>query len=370
MKTLWKLALVVITTFSFSFNNPKKLKVASTSHYQANKVKAIDLSTNIGPLKIVSFNVHGPKGKESTFRKIRKDYLKGDEQILCFQEVDFVPALKTVFKDYPYKYITKNTTTKWFVWKSTNVAILSKLPIIQQSSQIIQTDPGGDKWNRNAQYVRIKINSSTNIRLFHYHNTYNWHKNGSASEKVGMKKFKTFVKNKNNGSLSNSREKVFLVGDFNLYDSDTKNILGTNLYYQYNNFVDYVVSTSLPQTSGGIYYISPTVSDHNAVWASYNLSVNIKGAESKVVRLYEHSTFSGQVMCFEIGSYPNIGNTAGFFWNDITSAVVVPHGLQLAAYEHSHYRGKVFYWPQINHSGTLHGLEMNDVITSLKVTTK
>ncbi len=335
-------------------------------------------------LKIVTFNVYG--ASKSELEDIRDNYFSGDENIICLQEVDDVGEVLDVFNSgpnhrnessyssYPYYSSAKNyADKKIFQPRPKNyVMILSKFPIIKQDAKLIQKDPGGDRWRRHGQYVKLKVNTSTNIDLFHYHNTYNWHKNGSEWEKKGMEAFRDWVKSKLGISNLSSRSNLFLAGDFNLKThSHTTTILGSGLNYAYD-WVDYVVSTTTSINSENWKDGAP-ISDHDLQWAEFNMSTNRSNALGKVVRVYEHSNFGGRMASFEYGNNPDITNTHALsgdidFWNDRISSIRVAGGLQLSAWEHNSYNGQVYYWPQINNSGTLSSLGMNDRISSLSVT--
>lgn len=344
-------------------------------------------------LKIVSFNTQG--ATKSEMEDFRDNYMASDVNVLCLQEVSNVNDIKSVFGvgnessgRFPYMTYATNYTKLLWMWtqgsfmsppwpyrdrKRTSVVILSKFPIVDRDSKIIQTDPAVDEWRRHGQYVRLKVNDNKSIDLFHYHNTYNFGNNNDQYEKSGMTKFKTWVEGIA-GPLS-STSNVFLVGDFNLGNSATVNILGSGLNYK-RSWVDYIVSSSTSINTDGTYYTTstaisnPALSDHNAPWASFNMTTNVSQALGDVVRLYEHSHFRGEVACFELGSYRSISDVHGSWWNDRVSSVRVGSGLQLTAWEHNNYSGKVYYWPQINNSGTLSSRGMNDKISSLKVTVK
>lgn len=332
-------------------------------------------------LKIVSFNTHGED--KSHLESFRDNYLSSDVQVICLQEVANPQDVKDVFKVYnesgggfPYYAEVRNYTK--LLWKmipgtmmtpplpvryrkENYVVILSKLPIVQIDSKHIQTDPAVDEWRRHAVYTRIKVDDSTRIDLFGYHNTYNFGNNASQYEKSGLQSFKNWVESKV-GALSSAKN-TFLVGDFNLGYSSTQNILGSGLNYAYN-WVDYVVSTDVSKISSGSYNTAPAISDHDAPWATFNLSTNLSESLNYVVRLYEHSHFGGAVACLDVKSSTYIGNLHGDWWNDRVSSVRVGSKLQFVGYEHSHYRGIKYYWPPINNSGTLSSLGMNDKISS------
>ncbi len=221
--------------------------------------------------RIVTYNIHGGKGPNgegnltqnlSAFR----DMLQG-EHIICLQEVepDCWNQVKEVFSDHPYRYFLPQTSTKFGTKKEGGNAILSRFPIDAYGQQLIQTDPGGDKWERKAQYVRIHIGYDNQyLNLFHYHNTYNWHENNSASEKAGFRKFMEYVYSM---GISPS-ELTVLSGDFNLNRTQVNEILSTDDFpYAHSNWVDHLYSDRPLLQSGQYDTYLNLLSDHNAVWA-------------------------------------------------------------------------------------------------------
>ncbi|MEM9462403.1 MAG: endonuclease/exonuclease/phosphatase family protein [Myxococcota bacterium] len=325
-------------------------------------------STGDEPLRIVTFNVGGAGDSKSEYEALRGELLDTD-RILVLQEVQDISGMRSALsEDFPYEYITENyTDKKWDTGclcrkrKRNNVVVLSRLPIVHQESSLIQTDPGGDKWRRHAQHVRIKVRDDMNISLFHYHNTYNWHENSSQSERSGMESFKDWVESRV-GSLSSSSDKVFMAGDFNLEEDAAKAILGASLTYQ-SEWVDHVVSTNISKADGGVIDGS-SISDHDVVWAQFDLTSNVITAENNVVRLYEHSDFNGQVTAFEQGDDPNIGTSRGEWWNDRISSIISGSRVKLHAWEHSNYGGTKWCLPAQDDCGTSN---FNDKITALKV---
>ena len=319
------------------------------------------------PLGIVTFNV-GMEDDQSRYEALR-GLLDDSDRILVLQEVDDVAGMRSALSaDFPYEYVTENYTDKKWDWgcvcrrrKRTNVVVRSKLPIVHQESALIQTDPGGDRWRRHAQYVRIKVGDDENIHLFHYHNTYNWHHDSSAAEKSGMESFKGWVES-TVGPLSSGTSEVFMAGDFNLVESALDDILGTSLTY-HSDWVDHIVSTSVALEDGGFEDAS-AISDHDLVWGEFDLVSNIATAERHVVRLYEHSGFEGLVTAFERGSVSNIGTARGEWWNDRISSMKVGADVRLHAWEHHGYGGTKWCLPaQGECSASGHG----DAITSLEV---
>jgi endonuclease/exonuclease/phosphatase family metal-dependent hydrolase len=199
--------------------------------------------------RIVSYNIHGGKGPNgegsftdnlSAFRAM----LQG-ESIICLQEVepDCWNQLKALFPEYEYRYFLPQTSTKFGTNKQGGNAIFSQFPIEAYDQHLVQTDPGGDKWERKTQYVRIYIGKEHQyLNLFHYHNTYNWHENNSAAEKAGLERYSNYVES--NAIISTS--------DFPNSES---------------NWVDHIY-TNAELLLGGIYNTyENALSDHQAVWA-------------------------------------------------------------------------------------------------------
>lgn len=292
-------------------------------------------------LKIVTFNVHGATKAELI--DFRDTYLDDDVNIICLQEVDDRDEVLEVFQSgsshrnedgltsFPYFQRVENYTQKnfWGNRKYTNLMVLSKFPIVKQSFKMVQQDPNVDRWYRHAQYVRLKVNNTKSIDLFHYHNTYdpNHSSTNFQYEKSGMTSFKSWVESIIGTSLSTSTPDVYLTGDFNLGLNDTKNILGTGLDYAMYK-VDYVVSTDASISSKGQYNVPAAMSDHNPVWAEFSSeTTNRYQALKDVVRMYEHSNFTGRVASFEVGTtYNNIDvdhnvPEAHNFWNDEVSSI-------------------------------------------------
>lgn len=225
---------------------------------------------DVPDLRIVSYNIHGGKGPngEGDFKSNLAEFksmLMG-EQVLCFQEVepDCWAALKSIFSDYPYRFYLSQRSTKFGTNKQGGNAIFSKLPIVDHDAHLINTDPGGDKWERKAQYVRIFVGGDANhINLFHYHNTYNWHNDNSAGEKEGYIRFLNWVESKN----VSENEVGLLIGDFNLSRNQCLFFLPDRFEYQASHWVDHIFVT-YPILDDGIYNtVGRSLSDHQAVWS-------------------------------------------------------------------------------------------------------
>jgi len=227
--------------------------------------------TDVAEFRIVSYNIHGgtgPNGEGNLTDNLTafRAMLQG-ESIICLQEVepDCWNQVKTVFSDYPYRYFLPQTSTKFGTHKEGGNAILSQFPIKSYGQQSIQTDPGGDKWERKAQFVRIYIgNDNQYLNLFHYHNTYNWHENNSASERAGFEKFVAFVNSMN----IDTSEMSVLIGDFNISQSQVNTIISADDFpFSQSSWVDHIYSNRVLLTIGEYDTYGNLLSDHNAVWA-------------------------------------------------------------------------------------------------------
>ena len=228
-------------------------------------------SVEISELRLVTYNIHGGKGPngEGDFSSnliAFKALLQGEE-ILCFQEVepDCWNQLKSIFSEYPYRYFLPQKSTKFGTNKQGGNAILSKLPIATFDQKLIQTDPGGDKWERKAQYIRVYVgNDRQYINLFHYHNTYNWHNNNSNSEKAGFQNFMNWVASK---SLSQTEINV-VIGDFNLSKTQCDQIVEEERFPNSESYwVDHIYMNGELLNSGNYPTADQLLSDHQAVWS-------------------------------------------------------------------------------------------------------
>ncbi|HAP70440.1 MAG TPA: hypothetical protein DCR04_12085 [Flavobacteriales bacterium] len=227
--------------------------------------------TDVAEFRIVSYNIHGgkgPNGEGNLTDNLNSFHamLQG-ESILCLQEVepDCWNQLKAIFPEYQYRYFLPQTSTKFGTNKQGGNAILSQFPIEAHDQHLVQTDPGGDKWERKAQYVRIYIGKEHKyLNLFHYHNTYNWHENSSAAEKSGLERYFDYVESKSINPL----EMTVLLGDFNLSSTQSNAIISTSDFpYSQSNWVDHIYSNRLLLMTGEYGTYGNMLSDHNAVWA-------------------------------------------------------------------------------------------------------
>jgi endonuclease/exonuclease/phosphatase family metal-dependent hydrolase len=255
------LSVVFVLVVTFSGCNDSLIEYPNTS---------FDEMPDGSDVRIVSYNIHGGKGPngEGGFESNLVEFkgLLMGEQVLCFQEVEpeCWSALKSIFSDYPYRFYLSQRSTKFGTNKQGGNAIFSKLPIVDYDAQLINTDPGGDKWERKAQYVRLFVGGDANhIHLFHYHNTYNWHHDNSAGEKEGYIRFLNWVESRD--VIEN--EASLLIGDFNLSRNQCLLFLPEKFSYRSSNWVDHIFVT-FPILDDGIYNtVERSLSDHQAVWS-------------------------------------------------------------------------------------------------------
>lgn len=350
-------------------------------HYE--EYDPLEKSTVTENLKIVTFNTaSASKSELQTFLNL----LPSGVNVVCLQEVKNPNDVLEVFSSgknhrnegsyssFPYYSSIKKETTKFWVHKDDYQMIVSKFPIVKHDFKHVNTDPHGDKWERYGEYARLKVNSNTSIDLFNYHNTNRF--DGVDKAEHGMRVFRTWINQVlgvGSGYDLSTRSNLFIVGDFNLYEFNSqfttlKSILGNNLSYAKDN-LDYVASSETKRSSGEI---DPgAISDHDIVWASYNISTNRSNALRNVVRAYEDSNFSGRMASFEKGNFyflPYTYNIQGDsrYWNDRISSIRVGGSVKLEAYEHSSYNGFVYHLPY--QSGS-HGFA-NDEFSSFKVKTR
>jgi endonuclease/exonuclease/phosphatase family metal-dependent hydrolase len=235
--------------------------------------------------RVVTYNIHGGEGPSGNPGNItdnltafRDNVLQG-EDVLCLQEVgkgtnieDEWSVVTAVFSDYPDRYRTTISTTKFFTFNKTAVAILSKHPFTSTHSQLIQTDPQGDLWERRAQHVQIQLGAD-NLHIFNFHNTYNFNDNDFESEKAGLTKFKAYVLDRLGVASVTQGGKLVMMGDFNVFQNGTYNhvnqILPTPARATNNR--DHICSVPLFSDSGTYTTVAQGLSDHNAVWASLDL---------------------------------------------------------------------------------------------------
>lgn len=221
-------------------------------------------------LRVVTYNIHGGKGPNgegdaysnlSSFRSL----LQG-EDILCFQEVEPQDweTVKHVFSEYPYRYYVTQRSTKFGTTLIGGNAILSKWPIRSFEYRLIQTDPGGDRWERKALHVTLYVGGDAGFaHLFAYHNTYNWHESDSESERAGFTKFLQYVRETDIAQ----GEITVLAGDMNLSLPQCSNLMEQAEYpHRTSNWVDHIFSDAKLLDAGSYATYEMLLSDHNAVW--------------------------------------------------------------------------------------------------------
>ncbi|MEP4078444.1 endonuclease/exonuclease/phosphatase family protein [Haloferula sp.] len=258
---------------------------SNNDNQAATRIGAIDISATAGiisdKLRVLTYNIHGgkgPSGQGTPFDNLTafRDTLMQNEDVLCLQEVDngdcWTAVQDVFFEDYPYHYRTFNNETYIFSFPfaQTSILILSKYPFVSDSehSQLIQTDPQGDRWERHAQHVKINIGGKV-VDIFNFHNTYNFFDNESESEKSGLIKFRdNYVLPRLGISSVSEGERLIMLGDFNLLQSNVTAILAPPELK--SNGLDHVASAPF-FTNEGV-YTSGQLSDHNGVWASLDLA--------------------------------------------------------------------------------------------------
>lgn len=238
---------------------------------------------------VITYNIRGGKGSNDSsynaanLRAFRDDFLQG-EDVICMQEVDYLAgewdgngtgdkeSIKSIFADYPYTYQTVNSTTDFiFPWQTrhrTSVAILSKHPFAETHAQLIQTDPQGDLWERNAQHVRIELEGQ-NINIFNFHNTFNFNDNDFASEKLGVERFVDYVEARLGVTNVSQGERLIMLGDFNLFREDVTEIVTCTDHNP--NGRDHICSILNHSNEGHYRTVVADLSDHPAVWATMDL---------------------------------------------------------------------------------------------------
>ena len=230
---------------------------------------------------VVTYNIHGGKNAtDSTYVRqniidFRDNHLQG-EDVLCLQEVDFQDGwwddIKGILSDYPYTYQTINTT--WvFSSKETSIAVLSKHPIVSPYSELVNTDPTGDRWRRNGQHVQIQVGGEL-VHIFHYHNTFDNEDGGNSSEIAGMEKFRDFILDRIADQALSERGRIVALGDFNI-NGTLVDTLMPDLVDKQSDWVDHVAAMFDFENSG-VYSTGASgsnISDHDAVWAEFDLEV-------------------------------------------------------------------------------------------------
>lgn len=262
-----------------------------------NQAMALDNIAILGEspdFRIVTYNIHGGKGPNgegdlvTNLTAFRDNFLQG-EDVICLQEVDVGSSwatLQNLFPDYPHTFQTVHTTTApiwpWQSRKQNSSAILSKHPFVLTHSQLIQTDPAVDRWERNAQHVRINL-GGTDVDIFHYHNTYNFgYQAGNTpwSEREGLEKFRDYAEERLGLNDYRDGKNLILLGDYNLFQNgnhqDVEPIIA--MPTRHSNNRDHITTTPLSLAGGTYATVAPRLSDHNAVWAAFDLLPPSPGA--------------------------------------------------------------------------------------------
>ena len=227
---------------------------------------------------VVTYNIHGGKGKDdNTYNRqniinFRDNFLQ-DEDVICLQEVDFQNGwwtdIKAILADYPYTYQTINQTTRFPFFRSeTSIAILSKHPIVNTHNKLVNTDPTHDRWERHAQHVQIQVGKNL-LNIFHYHNTFDPDDGGFTSEVVGMENFRDYILERMGPQALSQPGRVIALGDFNIPGSNVDTVI-PGLIARKTDWVDHVTGMCNFSNSG-VYSTNPNLSDHDAVWAEFDL---------------------------------------------------------------------------------------------------
>lgn len=258
----------------------------ASNQFQAMMLDNIAVMGTSHEFRVLTYNIHGgvgPNGEGNLAANLAtfRDTMMNGEDVLCLQEVgagnsDNVTAdwatVKAAFPDYPYTFQTKNTTTD-FIWpweraKQTSIAILSKHPFESTHSELIQTDPQGDEWERHAQHVQIKVGEKA-VDLVHFHNTYNFFDNEYASEKEGLTKLRDYALERVGADTIAEAERLIMLGDFNVLQANVNTIIGAAS--RRSNGLDHITSMAGFSGAGAYAAVAADLSDHNAVWVSLDL---------------------------------------------------------------------------------------------------
>ena len=248
---------------------------------QALVVDNVAVLGDYADFSIITYNIHGGEGPngegdpDSNLTAFREDFMN-DEDVLCLQEVnngECWTAVQSVFADYPHQYRTINQTTG-FIWpwqsqQQTSNLILSKYPFETTHDQLIQIDPGGDRWQRHAQYVTIKLGENI-VHIFHFHNTFNFNNNDFQSEKEGMIKFRdNYVFDQLGITELAEADRLIMLGDFNLLHEDVSEIIvTTDRRFSGRDHINSMMQHSL---DGQYTTVASRLSDHPAIWANMDI---------------------------------------------------------------------------------------------------
>ena len=281
------ISLSVLADQSLAPGESATFRVDASNALASNTAMSIDNVAILGyaanaDFRVVTYNIHGGKGSgDSTYNRqniidFRDNFLQG-EDVLFLQEVDFQNGwwddIKSILSDYPYTYQTINETTKWFTNKETSVAILSKQPFVSTYYELVNTDPTYDKWERHGQHVQIQVGGEL-VHIFHYHNTYDPDDgtDTNSSEYAGMEKFRDFILDRINAQALSERGRIVALGDFNINGTMVDTLM-PDLIDKQSDWVDHVAAMFDFENSG-VYSTGGAgagLSDHDAVWASFDL---------------------------------------------------------------------------------------------------
>ncbi|MEN8661205.1 MAG: endonuclease/exonuclease/phosphatase family protein [Lentimonas sp.] len=290
------ISLSVLVDQSLAPGESATFRIDASNAPASNTAMSVDNVAILGypasaEFRVVTYNIHGGKGDgDSTYNRqniidFRDNFLQG-EDVLCFQEVDFQSGwwtdIKSILSDYPHTYQSINETTKIFTNKETSIAILSKHPIVSPHEYVVNIDPTYDKWERHAQHVQIQVGGEL-VHLFHYHNTHDPDPNDgtgvNSSEYAGMENFRDYILDRiDSNALSNSG-RVLALGDFNINATLVDTLL-PDLVDRQSDWVDHVTAMFGFEYSG-VYSTGGAgagLSDHDAVWASFDLEAPAPGA--------------------------------------------------------------------------------------------
>ena len=255
-----------------------------------NQAMALDNIAILGDyadFMVVSYNIRGGKGSNdnsynaANIRAFRDNFLQG-EDVICLQEVDFLDgewdgngtgdqeSIVSVLSDYPFTYQTINSQTAFFRFHKTSIAILSKHPLLNKDSHLVQIDPQADRWERHAQHVQVQVGQNL-VNIFNFHNTFNFNENDFESEKEGLEKFESYVETRLGVNSVTQGERLIMLGDFNLFHQDVDEILPST--DRRSNGRDHICSIA-HHSHDGFYTTGAAgadLSDHPAVWATLDL---------------------------------------------------------------------------------------------------
>lgn len=239
---------------------------------------AASAATPPAPLRIATFNTKAGTGESlATFRD---HYLSSEPvHVLCLQEIPPArwDAIHAQFPLLPHRLQTVKRSTAPFTRKSESLAILSSLPILESDAVVIQIDPAVDKWERWAQYAKLDLGAGRSVRVFHFHNTYNFNADDFASERAGLQKFRDWIRLKTGAPLLAAVPDLIVLGDFNLLsEADVQTYLdGIPLIKSDGR--DYLLATPAARSATTL-KTAPTISDHNALTATIDLPVAVPSA--------------------------------------------------------------------------------------------